>query len=216
MSTSPPLRPDPGIQVVRGDTGPEVDARGIQHQPYDRNALLEDIEAHFQANFQPDEGLQISATSQPQIDQGTRASSSGRWSTNWQRNTVLSQTLCLKLALAVISLLAIAAAVLAGLYAHRRSSIAARCFTCSLRHSDTSAVISLQRQSTANRAVIAIHSRLPIPLSMALDSPWFAILTTPTPTYLACGSINSWTAYMLASALTSNIGRVAAMRRAQA
>lgn len=45
---------DPGIQVVRSDIGIEVDGRGVQHQPYDRNAPLEDIEAHFQVNFQPD------------------------------------------------------------------------------------------------------------------------------------------------------------------
>ena len=47
---------DPGIQVVVGEVGPEVDGRGlIQGSQPDRNALPEDLEAHFQTSFQPDE-----------------------------------------------------------------------------------------------------------------------------------------------------------------
>ena len=115
---------DPGIQVVAGEIDPEVDARGIQHQPFDRNALLESREAHFQANFQPDrpnDNPALASRQQNNPDERTRTS---RWSrlTTWgRRNKGRRKTNpWLLIALAVTSCLAITTTVLAAIYARRR------------------------------------------------------------------------------------------------
>lgn len=115
---------DPGIQVVAGDIDPEVDSRGIQHQPYDREAPLESREAHFQANFQRDEEAHHHAgyPRQQSVTDGrigasiwSRLRTSSKVERSWPKASVW-----LRFALVVISCLTITTTVLAALYAHRR------------------------------------------------------------------------------------------------
>ena len=116
---------DPGIQVVSGDDGAEVTTgAGVQHQPYDRDALLESTEAHFQANFQPDEPVGVTLD-QPLSNQDIAVeSSSTATSKQWRTLEVLKKKPWLRLALVVVLILTfgtITAAILAGIFARRRS-----------------------------------------------------------------------------------------------
>lgn len=114
-------RYNPGIQVSEGHIGIEVDGRGIQHQPYDRNAPLEDRQAYLRANFGPDHetGTQY-IQNQQESDPNENAENTvpsprrPRLLARWQRIMASSKTfLWLWLALLVISGGTIAASVLA-------------------------------------------------------------------------------------------------------
>ena len=136
MSTAA-IRSDPGIQVVSGHIGIEVDGQGIQHQPYDRDAPLEDTQAHFQANFQPDhqreevttETINTSPMPYNHDQEGINANENTKplpsrlkLSARFQRGRKAFRNthLWLRLALILISCLAIAASTLAGRFAHLR------------------------------------------------------------------------------------------------
>lgn len=110
------MEDDPGIQSITRDIGPEVDGRGLQHQPYDRNAPLENTEAHFQANFQPDERR----VSTPHDHGQDTVSPKGSIRRRWRRIIVTRRLLWLSLALAIMSCLAITAAALAIFFAKER------------------------------------------------------------------------------------------------
>lgn len=119
---------DPGIQAVRSDCGIEVDGRGTQHQPYDRNAPLEDTEAHFQAEFRPDHER---GEETPNNFKQEPRHSNERTEASAKRSKLLARCrvgengkrcihLWLYLALLVMFSLAIAASILAERFAHSR------------------------------------------------------------------------------------------------
>ena len=124
---------DPGLQVVVGDVDPEVDGRGLIHgsQP-DRNALPEDLEAHFQATFQPDEPAIFNATfvDHEQLKsqrEPVSPRSYGAWFNFKIKSTGLGQMtrkiIRSRITFVVISALLITCATLAGIFGKRRSDL---------------------------------------------------------------------------------------------
>ena len=110
------MEDDPGIQSITRDIGLEVDGRGLQHDLYNRNAPLEDLEAHFQANFQPDERRVSTPHDHGQGTVSPKENNQRRW----RRIIVKWRLLWLSLALAMMSCFAVTAAVLAVSFAKKR------------------------------------------------------------------------------------------------
>ena len=110
------MQDDPGIQFITREIGLEVDGRGLEHQPYDRNAPLEDPEAHFQAHFRPDERR----VSTPHDHGQDTVSPKGISQRRWWRIIVTRRLLWLSLALTMMSCFAVTAAVLAVFFTKKR------------------------------------------------------------------------------------------------